>query len=165
VFTDPFDTPAQAQAGIAFDMNPTTKLAIDYKWVGWSTTNTIGNQPSVQPTTSRGFGWDDQHIIMIGVQHEATDDLTVRAGVNHGNSPIDQGQVAGNFLFPAIVETHFTAGGSYKLGDGMVIGASGYVTPEAELYDGGSQFGASGSTGTHLAHQQYGFQLSFSNDF
>jgi len=165
VFTDPIDTPAQAQAGIAFDMNPTTKLAIDYKWVGWSTTNTIGNQPSVQPTTSRGFGWDDQHIIMIGVQHEATDDLTVRAGVNHGNSPIDQGQVAGNFLFPAIVETHFTAGGSYKLGDGMVIGASGYVTPEAELYDDGSQFGASGSTGTHLAHQQYGFQLSFSNDF
>lgn len=165
VFTDPIDTPEQITAGIAFEATPSTTIAIDYKWVGWSNGNTIGNLPSAASTASRGFGWENQQIIMLGLEHDLDEALTLRAGVSTGNSPINEGAVLGNFLFPAIIETHITAGGSYALGNGIVLGASAYVTPRAKIYDDGTQFGASGSTGTKLDHQQYGFQLSFSNDF
>lgn len=165
VFTDPIDTPMQIQAGFAIDPTPGTTVAMDYKYVGWSHGNTIGNQPNAASTASRGFGWDDQHIIMLGVEHALDEAVTLRAGVSHGNSPIPDEGVIANFLFPAIVTTHFTAGGSYDLGNGMELGASGYITPEAEQYDNGGLFAAQGSTGSRLTHQQYGFQLSFSNDF
>lgn len=164
VFTDSIDTPSQVQAGITFDATPTTSVSLDYKWIGWSQGNTIGNEPSPSNSSS-GFGWESQNVIMLGVEHAVDDTLTLRAGINHANSPITKDVVAANFLFPAIVETHVTAGSSYSLGNGMEIGASGYVTPEAEIYDDGGQFATSGSTGTHLTHRQYGFQFSFSNDF
>lgn len=163
VFTDPIDTPAQATAGFSVDATDKTSLSLDYKWVNWSRVNTIGNNPFGSPTTSAGFGWVDQHIIMLGLEHNVDDALTLRAGFSHANSPIQTSYVVANFLFPAIVEDHFTAGGSYKIGDGMELGASAYVTPEAELYDSGG--GNAGAAGSHLAHKQYGFQLSFSNDF
>ncbi|MBL4613608.1 MAG: outer membrane protein transport protein [Magnetovibrio sp.] len=162
VFTDSIDTPTQVTAGFAFDPTASTTIAADFKLIRWSEANTIGNHPYAN-NTSAGFGWIDQKIIKLGVEHAVDEALTLRAGISHGNSPIQQATVTANFLFPAIIETHFTVGGSYDIGNGMVLGASGYVTPEAEFYDDGSL--NANATGSHLAHQQYGFQLSFSNDF
>lgn len=164
-FNDPIDTPAQITGGLAFDIIPGTMIAFDVKWVNWSGTNTIGNPSNLLNGTS-GFAWDDQLIGMVGIQHEVTSDLTLRVGASHGNSPIDTDQVLSNFLFPAIVTTHFTAGGSYALGNGMVIGASGYVTPTNTIVEDGTLGGAwAGAAGSYLKHSQKGFQLSFSNDF
>lgn len=165
VFTDPIDTPMQFQAGVSVDATQDVTVDFDVKWVGWSSTATIGNQPNDTPSTSRGFGWDDQVILALGVDYDVNEALTLRAGINHGNSPIDSGHVLANFLFPAIVETHYTVGGSYDLGNGMQVGASAYITENATEMDDGSMFGTSGSTGTYLEHKQKGFQISFSNDF
>jgi len=162
VFNDPIDTPMQLQAGVAFDVTPATMLALDLKWVNWSNPHTIGNSTNSGPTASRGFGWDDQIIVMLGVEHDVTDTLSLRAGYNHGNSPIDQDVVLANYLFPAIVEDHFTVGGSYALGNGMELGASAYFSPEADLTDTNA---ANAGGGSNLKHSQKGFQLSFSNDF
>lgn len=167
VFNDPIDTPMQVQAGIAFDITDQTMVAADVKWVNWSGPNTIGTQPNVSCTACRGFGWDDQIIVMLGVEHDISDALTLRAGFNHGNSPIGSGHVLANYLFPAIVETHYTVGASYNVGNGMELGASAYYAPEKSMTDDGSLFGANatGNGGTTLSHSQKGFQLSFSNDF
>ena len=165
VFTDPIDTPAQALVGVAFDVTDSTMLAFDAKWVGWSKGNTIGNSPVAG--ASAGFGWEDQVIFMIGVEHDVDEALTLRAGYSHGNSPITEGTVVANFLFPAIVEDHFTVGASYDIGGGMVLGASAYYAPEKKLVDDGSVMGGfgPGSTGSYLTHSQKGFQVSFSNEF
>lgn len=162
VFNDPIDTPMQILAGVALDVTSNTKLALDYKWVNWSRPNTIGNDPYGTPTTARGFGWVDQHIVMLGVEHQI-DQIALRAGLSHANSPITEPYVLANFLFPAIVTDHFTLGGDYDLGDGMKIGVSGYYAPENELYDTGA--GNAAGTGAFLSHSQHGFQLSFSNSF
>ena len=167
VFTDPIDTPAQVLLGLTFDVTPSTSISMDYKYVAWDTVKTIGSESNDSPTTSRGFGWVDQNIFMLGLEHKVNDSLQVRAGVSHGNSPIDEGHVLANFLFPAIVETHFTAGATYTMGSGMKLGASGYITPTAKKVDDLSVFGAtSGVTrASILKHQQKGFQLSVSQDF
>lgn len=163
VFNDPIDTPAQALVGVAFDVTDSTMLAFDAKWVGWSKGNTIGNSPA--GGGSAGFGWEDQVIFMVGVEHDVDDALTVRAGYSHGNSPITENTVLGNFLFPAIVEDHFTAGASYDIGGGMVLGASAYYAPENKIVDNGTLPGFGPAAGSYLTHSQKGFQVSFSNEF
>ncbi|PHS76692.1 MAG: hypothetical protein COB59_10745 [Rhodospirillaceae bacterium] len=167
VFTDPIDTPAQALLGLTFDVTPSTSISLDYKYVAWSSVATIGNSSNDPTTASRGFGWVDQNIFMIGVEHKIDDSLQIRAGVSHANSPIDEGHVLANFLFPAIVETHFTAGATYTMGNGMKLGASGYITPTAKKVDDLSVFGAANGVtrASILKHQQKGFQLSVSQEF
>lgn len=168
VFTDPIDTPMQAQAGIAFDVTESTMLAADIKWVNWGGVDTIGNASNLSPCTAcRGFGWRDQLIVMLGVEHDVNDQLTVRAGWNHGDSPIDEGGVLANYLFPAVVEDHYTIGATYDIGGGMQIGGSAYYAPTNKMTDDGTVFGntATGTGGSQLKHGQHGFQLSFSNDF
>lgn len=164
VFNDPIDTPMMAQAGIAFDPFESTTVAMDVKWVNWSTGNTIGNQPNLANTASRGFGWIDQTIIMLGLEHRIDEAATVRVGYSHGNSPIEEGGTLANYLFPAITTDHITAGGSYNLGGGMEIGLSAYFAPKASQCDDGSKFGTA-AVGTCLSHEQKGFQLSFTNEF
>jgi len=87
-------------------------LAFDYKQIKWA-----------DATGYKEFGWDDQNVYIIGYQY-ATDKWAARIGYNHGDSPIsDQGGntqpgAALNFFnlmgFPAIVEDHYTIGGTYN---------------------------------------------------
>ena len=163
VFVSPIDTPMQLTAGIDFVPMDKLTVAMDYKYVNWAGTETIGAWPAATPA---GFGWVDQHIVMFGLEYALDDATNLRAGYSHGNSPIREDNVFANFLFPAIVEDHFTVGADTNIGGAMNVGFSAYVTPEASLVDNGTggSYSAMGA-GTSLRHQQYGFQLSFKNDF
>jgi len=157
VFLSPIDTPQQFSAGIAFEATKGLTLAADIKHVTYSETETIGTEP-----TAGGFGWENQTIFMLGAEYAMNDMTTLRAGFNHGDSPIAAGKTWENFLYPATVEDHFTVGASHKIGGGMELGFSAYIAPEATQTDDGS---ANGGKGTYLKHSQKGFQLSFKNEF
>ncbi|MBT4220608.1 MAG: outer membrane beta-barrel protein, partial [Rhodospirillaceae bacterium] len=131
-YTDPFSTsvnrPETMSAGISFKpMGDATTFAIDGKYVAYSEEQVMGNEPGVADTG--GFGWRDQKIIMIGVEHDYDDDLTLRAGFNHGNSPVDEEHVYANVLLPAIGEDHYTVGLTYAMSDEMELGWSAYYSP------------------------------------
>ncbi|MDH5436755.1 MAG: outer membrane protein transport protein, partial [Gammaproteobacteria bacterium] len=64
-----------------------------------------------------GFGWNDQTVYKLGVEHQYNNQWTVRAGLNHGEAPYDGTQIDFNIIAPATVETHLTFGATYKLGD------------------------------------------------
>lgn len=165
IFISPLDTPAQLTAGFAFEPMDKLTMALDYKYINWSGTETIGESAKMAPALA-GFGWVDQHIFMIGAEYALDDATNLRAGYSHGNSPIEANNVFANFLFPAIVEDHFTVGADTDIGDGMNVGFSAYITPKASLTDDGTGtiFSFVGK-GTNLTHQQYGFQISFMNEF
>lgn len=96
--------PQQVTAGLAFDILTNLEAALDYRWIGWNKLETLGDQ----------FGWEDQRIVKAGLTWGATDRLTLRGGISHGNSPIQSEDVFANALFPAIMETHLAAGFSYE---------------------------------------------------
>lgn len=96
--------PQQLTVGLAYNVRSNLEVALDYRWVGWSHLDTLGDQ----------FGWEDQNIVKAGVTWGATERLTLRAGISHGNSPIDSDHGVGNALFPAIMETHLACGLSYQ---------------------------------------------------
>ncbi len=112
LFFDSMDQPQMLQVGVAFDILPTLEVAADYKWINWSGVKQIGTQP-----LQGGFGWDDQHVLKLGVTWYATSKFAFQAGFSHANSPIDESHVFANALFPAVTEDHMALGISYKLSE------------------------------------------------
>ncbi|MBF0247382.1 MAG: outer membrane protein transport protein [Alphaproteobacteria bacterium] len=171
VFSSPIDIPAQIHAGVAVDATDALTIAADLKFVQYGSVQTIGNSPAdlVQlpyGNVNSGFGWEDQMIYMLGVSYALTDSTTLRAGYNHGDSPIKDSMTWENMLYPAIIEDHFTVGASQKITDNMELGFSAYLAPEAKQTEDGTVYAANALTaGSWLKHKQKGFQLSFKHDF
>jgi len=102
---DSLNLPQQLTVGLAYNVLTNVEVAVDYKWIGWGRLDTLGDQ----------FGWDDQNIVKAGLSWDVNNRLTLRGGVSHGNSPIDDGPATfNNALFPAIMETHLAGGFSYQ---------------------------------------------------
>ena len=81
--------------------------------------NADQGNPLADPAAAFGLGgtvmdatlyqdWDDQTVFNLGAAFKATDMITVRAGWNHASNPIPDKYL--NYLFPAIIEDHLTAG-------------------------------------------------------
>ena len=104
LLNDSMNLPQQLTVGLAYDVLTNVEVVLDYRWIGWNKLDTLGDQ----------FGWEDQKIVKAGVTWKATDSLTLRSGISHGNSPIDSDVGFANSLFPAIMETHLACGFSYQ---------------------------------------------------
>jgi long-chain fatty acid transport protein len=103
LFAGSLNLPQQLTIGAAYNIRTNLEFALDYRWVGWSHLSTLGDQ----------FGWEDQNIVKAGLTWNATERLTLRGGISHGNSPIGSEDVFMNSLFPAIMKTHLATGLSY----------------------------------------------------
>jgi len=86
------------------------------------------------------FGWEDQVVYKVGAEFRPTDRLTLRGGVNYGESPIKGGNrtkngsmdaAFANYPFPAISEWHFTVGLGFKYDKNLAINAYYLYSPEA----------------------------------
>jgi len=62
-----------------------------------------------------GFGWKDTDTFKFGVEYDASDALTLRAGYSYNNNPIPGTQVTLNILAPGTIKHHITGGASYKI--------------------------------------------------
>lgn len=104
LLNDSLNLPQQVTVGLAYNVRTNLEFALDYRWIGWNKLETLGDQ----------FGWEDQRIVKAGLTWNATERLTLRSGISHGNSPIQAEDVFANALFPAIMETHLATGASYE---------------------------------------------------
>ncbi len=144
--SDDLEQPAEIGVGASYTFGGNT-IAVDYKQIQWS--NAKGY---------KDFKWEDQDVYMIGYQY-AQDSWALRAGYNYAKSPIkDQGLTGSlsnvlNLLgFPAIVEEHYTIGGSYALSKSTSVDLAYVYAPEATekfAYDLGG-----GATTIETKHSQ-----------
>jgi long-chain fatty acid transport protein len=161
VLSDNLEQPAEIGVGASYTFGGNT-IAVDYKRIQWS--NAKGY---------KDFGWEDQDVYMIGYQY-AQDSWAVRAGYNHGSNPIKeqngatpQGALLNtlNLLgFPAIVEDHYTIGGSYALSKATSIDLAYVYVPEAtETYSTQAFTGMGGAPTISTKHSQdaLSMQVSF----
>lgn len=108
------DVPAAATAGIAYQAAPNTLITADVQQIKYSGVEAIGDN----------FGWDDQTVYKLGVKHQATDNVALMAGYNHGKSPLGAEDTTFGVLAPAIVENHVSLGTEVKVGPKSKIIAS-----------------------------------------
>lgn len=113
------DQPQKIQAGIAYRPTEKLELLLDYKWVNWGGVNQMGRS-----SIRGGLGWDNTHTVKFGMRYAVNDKLMLRAGIGHGNQPIDGESVFGNGLFPAITKTNLGLGFSYRIRPQMDLNMS-----------------------------------------
>ncbi len=115
--SDNLEQPAEIGVGTSYKMDQHT-FAVDYKKIKWSDAKGY-----------KDFKWNDQNVYMLGYQF-TQNSWALRAGYNYAKSPI-KAQPAANMMtagnydgaalntlnllgFPAIIQTHYTVGGSYS---------------------------------------------------
>ena len=127
-------TPAEMGVGVSYKMGEHT-VALDYKKIKWSDAKGY-----------KDFEWEDQNVYSIGYEYTA-DVWALRLGYNYASSPITQKSIAYNngaglngdtinmfnlLGFPAIVESHYAIGASYKINDMLSADFAYTYAPESE---------------------------------
>lgn len=138
------DYPQQLAVGLAWKVTPDITLSGDIKWIEWSDTL---ESLSVRGPDGEKFHmdpeWDDQWVLALGAAWDVSRTWQLRAGFNYAESPIDDDYVDRNLLLPAIMETHFTFGGTVQLPhDWHLDFALMYAPENKQTQDGGPFDGA-----------------------
>jgi long-chain fatty acid transport protein len=157
-----FDMPATLGLGLAWQANERLMVAADVKDVMWdSSMNTVtihtpgGAVPFQQD-------WDDQIVVSLGLSYAFSDAFTGRIGYNHGKNPIPDTFV--NYLWPAIVEDHYTVGFGYAFSKQSQINFALSYAPEVTVTGTGPAM-PMGNGGMTIEHSQVNWQLMYSYAF
>lgn len=167
-----FDIPANYTVGLAYMPNKKLTVAFDVQRIEWSSIKSIGNPgpnpydtiysfnplcPNTEITPANpqcqiggdqgwGFGWTDQTVYKLGLSYDYDSHWTFRAGLNYGETPIEEDQVLFNTLAPATVERHVTLGFSYRLSPNAEVSMN-YMHAFKEVLKGPSAFPAGATPG------------------
>jgi len=125
-----FDMPSSFTLGIAVKATPKLTIAADYERIDYSGIKSISNPStntgnsiaaagyipgSLGCDTCRGFGWNSVDVFKLGAEYQYSPKLTLRAGYNHSDNPIEGRDVTFNIIAPGVVEDHVTMGFTYAL--------------------------------------------------
>lgn len=155
------DQPQQIQVGLAYRPTEKLELVLDYKFIDWSAISVMGNN-----AIDGGLSWDDSHIIKFGATYDLTKKWTLRAGVSYGEAPVPADSAFTNVLFPAIIETHVTAGFSWQFAKHQAVHFAYMYGFENSVKDTGSgDLFSRGGEGTEVTMEQHGFTLQYSYSF
>jgi len=120
------DAPAQLTLGAAWHPGAAWLVEFDAKYIWFSEVLDDVTLETPAGDQTIPFGWDDQRVFALGVQHQLDARTTVRAGLNYGESPIDAEDVNSNFGSLAVSETHVALGVTRAFTD-RVAGSFSYV--------------------------------------
>ncbi|MGE0081570.1 MAG: OmpP1/FadL family transporter [Thiohalomonadaceae bacterium] len=160
-----FQWPSTFGVGVAFQPSERLMVAADVKRINWSD---VMKDFKMVFTADGGMGdlnatmfqdWDDQTVYQFGAAFKATDTITLRAGANIAENPIPDRTV--HYLFPAIVENHYTVGIGYDIPSNGEINFAVAYAPEVEVT--GSNPTSNGDL--DISHSQLNYQLMYSHRF
>lgn len=116
-----FDIPANTSFGLSAQVTPTVRLAFDRTNIKYSGVQSVSN-PSANAMVaglggpgSGGFGWTDVSVTKLGVEWQQSGALTLRAGINVGDNPVQASDVTFNIIAPGVTKRHLTLGGTYAM--------------------------------------------------
>jgi long-chain fatty acid transport protein len=169
--------PQQVALGVAIKPMENLKITADYKWINFKSTqekiNLTGNYALVSQTTGAvvgsttalpiAMGWDDVSVIAVGVEYKVAEGATVRAGYNHGNSPIKAEDVFNNLALPAIAEDHIGLGADFRLGSNWELDLAYLRALKKEVTGSGDLMG--GTSGAKIALEGSSLTLGVAYNF
>lgn len=153
-----FEWPAMVGIGGAFSPMENMLIVADIKRIMWAdvmdsfnmTFTADGGAGSLDVTLPQK--WDDQTVIALGASYKVDPAWTVRAGYNHASNQIPDQYL--NPLFPAIQETHITAGVGYEFSQAS--------TMDFSLTKGLETSATNPGTGIKSTMSQLNWQLMYS---
>jgi long-chain fatty acid transport protein len=142
-----FAWPRQFSVGGAYDLNDKLRFALDLGWINWKDSmekfvmqlkggtnaniNAMMGTPDGSMTMEMPLDWDDQVVIAIGTEYQATQDLVLRGGFNYADNPVPGSTVIP--IFPAVVTSHISIGAGYRITDAFSLDAAYEYVPANEI--------------------------------
>lgn len=155
------DFPQQLAAGVAVRATDKLTVSADIKWIEWSDTmNKLAVKGPNGSVVHMDPGWDDQTVYAVGLEYAVNERANIRAGFNYAESPIDAENVRRNLILPAIVETHYTVGGDYRVNKNWEVGAHYMMVPKSSLKASMTDPMAPGAE-ISLAEQSLGINIGY----
>ena len=136
-----FDIPSHWSLAVSFQATPQALVTAEYQRINYSDVASVHNPSALLGnclagdssaclggSNGAGFGWQDIDVFKLGVQWQASPQLTLRAGYNRSDNPIRSEDVTINILAPGVVRQHVTLGGTWKLdNESAITGAFMYA--------------------------------------
>lgn len=125
------DVPANITLGAAIKATDKLDILADLYWIDYAGVAPIGT-----PSSAGGFGWSDIFVLKLGAVYKYSDGLTLRAGVNIGESPLPSGAPNDGFvtsLVPATTKSHVTLGFTKKIKDDFSLTGSFIYTMKEDF--------------------------------
>ncbi|MEZ5839531.1 MAG: outer membrane protein transport protein [Hyphomicrobiales bacterium] len=144
-----FDIPGNVTVGVAYDVTDTVTVMADWKHIFYNSVGAVGNPMGnlaacmggnaascLGGSNGAGFGWKDVDAFKFGVEWNATDALTVRAGYSYNTQPVKSADVMFNILAPGVIQHHITAGLKYDFNEQHSIELAAAYMPVAKVSGG-----------------------------
>jgi len=159
-----FDMPATVGLGLAWQANDRLMVAADVKDVLWGDSmNTVTIYKNGAVVAPFQQDWNNQIVLSLGLAYQFSEALTGRIGYNYGKNPIPDQFV--NYLWPAIVEHHYTAGFGYAFSKQSTVNFALSYSPKASVTGTGPSPAIGGNGGLVIEHSQLNWQLMYSYAF
>jgi long-chain fatty acid transport protein len=122
--------------GMSYKASEKLRLALDAEWVNWAKafdkmeikltngSNANINKMIGSPDFNIDFPlkWENTIIVKIGGEYDINNSFTLRLGYAYGSNPVPDATVFP--VFPAVVISHVTIGGSYRINDKISLNAA-----------------------------------------
>ena len=132
-----FNIPSTWTLGTAYDVTPDVTVMFDYRRISYEDVPAVSNSTMAQAPLGAaggpGFSWKDVDAYKLGVEWEANDTWTWRAGAAMNNNPIGGSDVTLNILAPGVQDKHYTAGFDYKMNESNELGFALMYSPKSSV--------------------------------
>jgi long-chain fatty acid transport protein len=127
------DGPMVISFGIAMKPGQKTQVALDGMFTEYEGVAGFGSPGGIVDRVVYPFGWRNVWTVKAGVQHEASEKVTVRVGYNYSQMPLRPEVVISATGAPATFQHHFCGGFGYKVFPFLEMNASFYYVPRQHL--------------------------------
>jgi len=163
-----FDVPENFALGLAVKPFQPLTFAVDVEEILYSEVKSVGNGLSqarlangLGSDNGPGFGWRDVTAVKTGIAYDVNDRLTLRVGYNFCTQPIPENQTYFNILAPAVVQHHFTAGLTYRIGERWELSVFYAHAFEQTVHGSGNAFGPTSNADLTMSQNTGGLAIGW----
>jgi long-chain fatty acid transport protein len=127
------DGPMIFAFGTGMRLNPKTELAVDGMFTKYRGVAGFGSQGGIVDGVIQPFGWRNVWTFKAGVKRDVSDKLTVRAGYNYSQMPLQADKVISATGAPATFQHHICGGVGIRMFPFLTAEASAYFVPRQHV--------------------------------
>jgi long-chain fatty acid transport protein len=167
-----FDIPSTYGLGLALTPNAAWTVAVDWQEIRYSGIAAVGNPVNslfsgvpLGAENGPGFGWRNVSVFKIGAIFNVNPQWTLRAGFSDNRQPIPASQTFFNILAPGVVETHATAGLTWRASAANEFSVSALHAFKKTVNGSGSIPPSFGGGEANISLEETSVGLSWSHHF
>ncbi len=124
--------PQSFQFGVGLHPSKKLSIAADGKFIKYQGVKGLGGATSGVSLVYHnliGIGWRDIWVAMVGAEYKPNERIALRAGYNHGQSPIKEGFAINSMGTPSTFQKHFCLGAGMAVMPHVSMDLGFYIVP------------------------------------